>query len=100
MILDGLICNTPVVNIAFDWKKNVLIYLLASKQEYRIHLKRILKADGLFLAKNRKELISLINKLPLSKKLEYNKSNKVIIKNECGTIDGNASINIAKNIIK
>jgi len=99
MILDGLICNTPVVNIAFDWKKNVLIYLLASKQEYRIHLKRILKADGLFLAKNRKELISLINKLPLSKKLEYNKSNKAIIKNECGTIDGNASINIAKNII-
>ena len=99
MILDGLICKTPVVNIAFDWKKNILIYLLASKQEYRIHLKRILKANGLFLAKNRRELVSLINKLFQSKKFEYNESNKEIINNVCGVIDGLVINRIVENII-
>ena len=57
-------------------------------------------APGTYLVRTRAELSDLIYEL-VNQRLELKGSSIIdeIILNECGAIDGNASINIAKNII-
>ena len=100
MLLDGLINNKPVINIAFDWGKGSLIANPLSIAEYRIHLSRVINAPGTYLVRTRAELSDLIYEL-VNQRLELKGSSIIdeIILNECGVIDGSASINIAKNII-
>ncbi len=101
MLLDGLINNKQVINIAFNWGNWTLIANSLSIAEYRIHLSRVINAPGTYLVRTRAELSNLIYKL-VNQSLELKGSSIIdeIILNECGVIDGNASINIAKNIIK
>jgi hypothetical protein len=100
MLLDGLINNKPVINIAFDWGKKSLFANPLSLYKYRIHLSRVINAPGTYLVRTRAELSDLIYEL-VNQRLELKGSSIIdeIILNECGVIDGNASINIAKNII-
>lgn len=101
MLLDGLINNKPVINIAFDWEKGTLIANTLSIAEYRIHLSRVINAPGTYLVRTRAELSDLIYEL-VNQRLELKGSSIIdeIILNECGVIDGSATMNIANHVIK
>ena len=100
MLLDGLINNKPVINIAFDWEKGTLIANTLSIAEYRIHLSRVINAPGTYLVRTRAELSDLIYEL-VNQRLELKGSSIIdeIILNECGVIDGSATMNIANHVI-
>jgi hypothetical protein len=100
MLLDGLINNKPVINIAFDWGKGSLIANSLSIAVYRIHLSRVINAPGTYLVKTRAELSYLIYEL-VNQRLELKGSSIIdeIILNECGVIDGSATMNIANHVI-
>ena len=64
-------------------------------------MSRVINEENTYLARTRAELRYLLKRLT-NQVSQINGSliiNEIIL-DECGTIDGNASINIAKNIIK
>ena len=101
MLLDGLISNKRIINIAFDWQKGILHPNPLSIAEYRLHLRRVINAPGSYLARTRHELSTQLFELLSYKSISKNSSIvDEIILNECGVIDGSVTMNIANHVIK
>ena len=100
MLLDGLISNKKVINIAFDWQKRISHPNPLSLAEYRVHLSRVINAPGSYLARTRDELSTQLFEL-VNHKYESKDSSIIdeIILKECGIIDGSAAKNISRKII-
>tara|TARA_B100002051_G_C16732371_1_gene639054 strand:- start:1556 stop:2860 length:1305 start_codon:yes stop_codon:yes gene_type:complete len=101
MLLDGLISNKKVINIAFDWRKRISHPMPLSIAEYRLHLSRVINAPGSHLVRTRNELSVQLSDL-INQNYESKNSSIIdeIILKECGVIDGSVAINIANHLIK
>ena len=101
MLLDGLINNKRVINIAFDWQKGISHPNPLSIAEYRLHLRRVINAPGSYIARTRHELSTQLFQLVDYKPISKNSSIiDEIILNECGVINGSVTLNIANHFIK
>ena len=101
MLLDGLISDKKVINIAFDWSKKIPHAIPLSIAEYRLHLSRVINAPGSYIVRTRDELSVQLSEAVNQNYESKNTSiiDKIILK-ECGVIDGSVAMNIANHIIK
>ena len=54
MLLDGLISNKKIINIAFDWQSGLSHPVPLSIAEFRLHLKRVIHAPWFPFSKDKR----------------------------------------------
>ena len=90
MILDCLISKKNLINIDFDWEPNDWSVQKLSLARYRQYISRVLDNKRMYFAKDKDQLMPLINSLY---QMPFNKHDlpnlyDENVKNECGILDG------------
>lgn len=102
MVLDAIILNKSLINIAFDWKKGELIPQKMSLQDYRIHVNRVKDSSNIIHSRSKLEFKSMILKYLNNGQHFSNKKQNIhhlVVKQECGQIDGLVSERIVRHLI-
>lgn len=97
MQLDACICDKPIVNISFDWGSDSNGSQQASLFHNYSHLKRIVTSGAVEIARDRRELTSLIQQGLASPNVHSTERRKYV-QQEIGILDGGATTRVVREI--